>query len=110
MGDGFPDLVVGVRGVNLLAEVKDGTLVPSRQRLTADEYEWHSTWTGSAAVVRSVNDALELVRAVPDPWRELSAWLNEEACKESQGDTLEHAGRAQAYARTAHWIRTHLTK
>ena len=62
VGRGCPDLLVGHRGHNFLVEVKDGTKAPSRQRLTPDEERWHQTWRGQVHVVRSVMEALELVR------------------------------------------------
>ena len=35
VGDGFPDLVVGFMGIIRLMEIKDGTLSPSRRKLTS---------------------------------------------------------------------------
>lgn len=67
IGQGCPDLLVGFRGQNFVMEVKDGLAVPSKQRLTTDEQEWHQGWRGTAIVVTSVTDALlaigERVRA-----------------------------------------------
>lgn len=37
LGHGFPDLVVAWGGLAWLVEVKDGSLAPSRRRLTPDE-------------------------------------------------------------------------
>ena len=51
IGDGTPDLLVGVGGRNLLVEVKDGSKSPSRRRLTDDERTWHAAWAGQVAVV-----------------------------------------------------------
>jgi len=62
LGNGIPDLLIGFRGQNFVAEVKDGLLPPSRQRLTDDEVLWHRTWNGQIAVVRSVSEALALLR------------------------------------------------
>jgi hypothetical protein len=61
LGDGCPDLLVGVRtpsrpeGVTVLMEVKSGP----KDALTVDEIRWHSAWRGGAlCVVRSVDEAL----------------------------------------------------
>tara|TARA_B100001939_G_scaffold343006_2_gene355015 strand:+ start:16949 stop:17233 length:285 start_codon:yes stop_codon:yes gene_type:complete len=61
LGGGFPDLVAGMRGRNLLIEVKDGNKAPSKQRLTSDEHEWHEAWRGDVVVVRDMDEAKELL-------------------------------------------------
>lgn len=53
MGRGFPDLVVGYKGKNILLELKDGSKSPSEQKLTAEQIIFHSTWKGQIAVVNS---------------------------------------------------------
>jgi len=64
LGQGAPDLLVGIRGVNLLIEVKDGSKPPSRRELTEDEQVWHELWTGQVAVVTSVDEAIALISKV----------------------------------------------
>jgi hypothetical protein len=61
VGAGCPDLLVGFQGRNLLMEVKDGRLPPSRRRLTTDEQNWCVAWRGQVAIVKSVDDALKLI-------------------------------------------------
>lgn len=63
LGGGFPDLVVGYRGVNWLLEVKDGNKPPSGQRLTPDEIEFHGVWGQHAPIyiVNSPQQAVDLV-------------------------------------------------
>lgn len=61
VGDGCPDLLVGLRNVNYLIEVKDGSKPPSARQLTPDQREWHGAWRGNVAVVKSVEEALTLV-------------------------------------------------
>ena len=61
MGSGVPDLLVGHRNLNLLLEVKDGSLPPSRRRLTDDEAEWQFLWRGQKAVVYSPEEAQMVV-------------------------------------------------
>ena len=60
-GKGCPDLLVGCRGVNLLMEVKDGQKAPSARKLTADQVEWHGAWEGQVAVVKTAQEAVELL-------------------------------------------------
>lgn len=47
--------------MGILLEVKDGSLAPSKQRLTPDEQRFHDTWAGQVAVVTSPKEAVELV-------------------------------------------------
>jgi hypothetical protein len=61
LGRGVPDLLVGYRGRNLLVELKDGELPPSKQALTEDEARWHSEWKGEVVIIRSVSDLLGLL-------------------------------------------------
>ena len=60
-GEGFPDLVVGYRGVNWLIEVKDGRKSPSAQKLTPQQVRFHKNWNGQVATVNCVEDAIKLV-------------------------------------------------
>lgn len=64
IGRGFPDIVVGFRGVNFLLEIKDGDKPPSKRQLTADEAEWHEGWRGHVHVVESVDEAYRAIGAV----------------------------------------------
>ena len=48
---GCPDLLVGVRGVTHLVEVKDGAKPPSRRTFTADQRRWIARWHGAPVVV-----------------------------------------------------------
>ncbi|MEE8386151.1 MAG: hypothetical protein V3S01_09555 [Dehalococcoidia bacterium] len=58
---GVPDLLVGVGGVNLLMEVKDGGKPPSARKLTPDQVTWHASWRGQVHVVKNEDEALALV-------------------------------------------------
>lgn len=60
-GSGFPDIVVGVSGINLMVEIKDGSKPPSERRLTPDQKDFHASWSGQVAVVNSVAEAVTLV-------------------------------------------------
>jgi len=53
-GDGFPDLVVGWRGMNFLLEVK-----PKGKKLRGvKQCEFHKNWQGQTAVVHSAAEGL----------------------------------------------------
>ncbi len=60
--NGFPDLVVGIAGLNILMEVKDGSLNPSERKLTPKQKEWHRNWRGRAHVVESCQQAVDIVQ------------------------------------------------
>jgi len=61
VGKGFPDMVVGHRCINLLVEVKDGSLVPSKRKLTPDEQGFHELWRGTVNIVETVQGAVDLI-------------------------------------------------
>jgi hypothetical protein len=61
VGRGCPDLLVGWKGANILLEVKDGKLIPSKRKLTIAEEEWHQQWRGQVATVGSLEDALKTI-------------------------------------------------
>lgn len=61
VGKGFPDMVVGYRCANYLVEVKDGSLAPSRRKLTPDEQEFVDGWNGTVSIVETIQDAINLV-------------------------------------------------
>lgn len=62
VGKGVPDLLVGIRGQNLLLEVKDGAKPPSAQHLTPDQKDWHQAWRGHVEVVNSIEQAIIAVQ------------------------------------------------
>jgi len=64
VGKGCPDLLCGVRGTNLLLEIKDGNKPPSARKLTPDEAAWHESWRGQVAIVESVDEAIAAAQAV----------------------------------------------
>lgn len=51
------DLLVGFRGVNYLLEVKSG----AAGRVSDGQQNWQDSWRGMVAVVRSVDEALEVL-------------------------------------------------
>lgn len=58
---GCPDLLVGLRGVTFLVEVKDGAQRASQRRLTPAQQDWHRRWRGGPIFVV---ERLEQVGAV----------------------------------------------
>ncbi len=56
-GRGFPDLVCGYKGKNILLEIKDGNKPLSAQALTPEQRIWHYEWKGQIAVVNSPEGA-----------------------------------------------------
>lgn len=61
LGGGVPDLLVGIRGVTTVFEIKDGSKSISRRKLTPDEVEWHADWRGSKYIIESVEQALAVL-------------------------------------------------
>ena len=59
LGDGFPDIVVGYKGVNHLIEIKDGSKPPSRRKLTPAEGKFHGLWTGRVEICNSFEEVLK---------------------------------------------------
>ena len=67
VGEGCPDLLIGIPTVRALAfvEIKDGDKSPSRRALTPDQVEWHQEWDGYPVhIVESVSEALVIVAAI----------------------------------------------
>jgi len=57
VGGGCPDILVGYRGVNFLFEIKS-----ERGKLSESQVEMHDNWRGKIHVVRSIEDAEEILR------------------------------------------------
>lgn len=65
VGDGVPDLLVGIRGHTILMECKDGRQPPSKQKLKPLQLEWHAAWRGGTlCVVDGPEAALRAIGAV----------------------------------------------
>lgn len=62
LGSGFPDCVLGFRGQNVLVEIKDGLLPPSKRKLTPDEQKFHATWLGRVVIINNIDEAVELIK------------------------------------------------
>lgn len=57
VGNGCPDLLCGFRTVNVLLEVKTGN-----EKLNAVQKPWHREWKGTAHVVWSLADAIQVMK------------------------------------------------
>lgn len=64
LGCGVPDILVGLRGVNVWAEIKDPNQPPSKRRLTPDEKEFHAAWKGQVCVIETAEELLSKLVAV----------------------------------------------
>lgn len=62
MGEGGPDLVVGRWQRCVLVEVKDGSLPPSRRKLTPDEIKFKREWKGAYCIVENIDDVIVTVK------------------------------------------------
>ena len=71
IGDGCPDLLVGIPGepaLNLLVEVKydrpyrPGEGGAEKGELNDEQVKWHSRWRGQVAVVRDLEEVGRLVK------------------------------------------------
>jgi hypothetical protein len=60
-GKGFPDIVVGYKGINYLIEIKDGKKSPSARKLTDAEIEFHLNWKGQCAIIKNLEELLEIL-------------------------------------------------
>lgn len=56
VGQGCPDILVGIRGHNIMLEIKT-----DRGKLTADQVYFHREWGGQVAVIRTLADALAII-------------------------------------------------
>lgn len=61
IGKGFPDIVIGYKGLNYLIEIKDGNKPPSARKLTEDEVKFHSQWKGQINVVENFGDLIKIL-------------------------------------------------
>jgi hypothetical protein len=62
VGGGMPDLIVGMPGINMLVEVKDGEKPPSARKLTDDQAKFHAEWRGPVATVKDLAGVETVVR------------------------------------------------
>jgi hypothetical protein len=61
IGKGFPDLVIGYKGINYLIEIKDGKKPPSARKLTPDEVKFHHEWSGQISIIKNLDELLQII-------------------------------------------------
>ena len=61
VGNGLPDIVVGMFGKNWLFEIKDPAKPPSARKLTPKEKDFHALWQGDVSVIHTTEDALAIM-------------------------------------------------
>ena len=59
VGSGCPDILVGINGINVLIEIKEGD-----GKLTAAQIVFHSSWKGQIAIARDKEEAIRIVNAI----------------------------------------------
>jgi len=64
VGKGFPDIVIGYKGINYLVEIKDGKKTKSQKKLTEDEIRFHQSWFGQIIVCECVQDVYVLLKII----------------------------------------------
>lgn len=58
VGNGFPDLAVGIFGKNYLIEVKNRE---ARGKLTSEQIIFRDSWKGKVHIVETADDALKVI-------------------------------------------------
>ena len=76
VGGGCPDLVVGLSGINILVEIKDGSKSPSARQLTPDQQEFFATWHGEVWVIKDTKDCERLREWVYNKATAIKKWTN----------------------------------
>ncbi len=64
VGNGYPDLLVGVSNMAWHVEVKDGSKPLSQQKLTPAEKLFHEDWGFCTIIITSVDEAIAFVNMV----------------------------------------------
>ena len=72
VGFGMTDLIVGFCGLNLLVEAKSEI-----GKLTPDQVEFHASWRGHKCVIRTPDEAIDLVLQIRREIRNDEIRLNE---------------------------------
>lgn len=54
------DIIVSKNKRTIIIEIKDGSLVPSRQRLTEGEEKFMKSWQGEYRIVNCVDDVISI--------------------------------------------------
>ncbi len=62
VGDGCPDLLVGIGARCYLFELKNPARPPSKRRLTDAERKWFANWKGQVRKVETTEEIVEVIR------------------------------------------------
>ena len=62
IGKGFPDIVVGYKGLNYLFEIKDPLKPKSARKLTQHESSFFCNWKGQVNVIHTIEDIIEILQ------------------------------------------------
>ena len=57
VGAGCPDILVGINGINILIEIKEGD-----GKLTPAQVVWHAAWKGQVEIAKNQEEAIEIVK------------------------------------------------
>jgi len=61
-GMGVPDIMVGYQGKNYLMEIKNPKRTAKRQQPDSVwQQPWHDAWNGQVAVVRTIDEAMQVI-------------------------------------------------
>jgi len=63
IGKGFPDIVVGYKGMNFLFEIKDELKTRSQTKLTEAEVKFHNEWNGQVSIVKNSTQIIKLIKS-----------------------------------------------
>lgn len=61
VGDGCPDLLLGLRKLNFLIELKDSKKPPSKKKLTEDEQKFFDSWKGQVNKCETLEEILKVI-------------------------------------------------
>lgn len=65
VGNGCPDLLISIRGVNYLIELKDPSKPKSDRQLTPAEQKFFDTWRGQVAKCETLEEILIVIGLSP---------------------------------------------
>lgn len=71
LGNGAPDLVVALFGINDLVEVKDGAKPPSERKLTPDEVKFHEAWNSKIWIIKNIDEVIFHVADMRKRWERM---------------------------------------
>lgn len=62
VGKGAPDVIIGYKGKNFLAEIKDPGKFKSQRKLTEDEEKFRNSWCGQVQTVETFDDVIRILK------------------------------------------------